>query len=115
MACSQNGERIVLYTAGGGQRPRRAATLVAPDEARTKRMLLQRSADWAEIANRLRDHVERLLSVRVLHAADAFQLAAALVSSRGKTTRRRFVSFDDRLRTAAAREGFDVLPDADRT
>jgi predicted nucleic acid-binding protein len=48
--------------------------------------------------------------VHALRAADAFQLAAALLWSRGKTTGREFVSFDDRLREAAVREGFDMLP-----
>ncbi len=97
-------------------RLRRAATLDAPDEVRTKRLLLQLSASWTEIApaQRLRDRVERLLSVHAIRAADAFQLAAALVWSRGRTTGRGFVSFDDRLRAAAAREGFDVLPGADQ-
>jgi predicted nucleic acid-binding protein len=97
-------------------RLRRAATLDAPDEARTKGLLLQLSANWTEIApaRRLRDRAERLLSVHALRAADAFQLAAALVWSRGRTTGRGFVSFDDRLRAAAAREGFDVLPGADQ-
>ena len=81
-------------------------------EARTRRLLFQLSAVWTEIApgNRLRDRAERLLSVHALRAADAFQLAAALLWSRGKTTGRALVSFDRRLREAAVREGFDALP-----
>jgi hypothetical protein len=94
-------------------RLRRQEKLDARDEARTRRLLSQLSAEWTEIAptTRLRDRAERLLSVHALRAADAFQLAAALLWSRGKTSGRKLVSFDDRLRAAAAREGFDVLPD----
>jgi predicted nucleic acid-binding protein len=93
-------------------RLRRAVALGTPDEAGTRQLLLQLSASWTEIAptKRLRDRAERLLSVHVLRAADAFQLAAALVWSRGRTTGRGLVSFDERLRAAATREGFDVLP-----
>jgi predicted nucleic acid-binding protein len=93
-------------------RLRRDEKMDAGDEARTRRLLFQLSAEWTEIApgKRLRDRAERLLSVHALRAADAFQLAAALLWSRGKTTGREFVSFDDRLREAAVREGFDMLP-----
>jgi len=90
----------------------RATTFAAGDQTRTKRLLLQLAAGWTEIAptERLRDRAERLLSAHELRAADAFRLAAALVWSRGRTTGRGFVSLDTRLRAAAAREGFDVLP-----
>ena len=53
---------------------------------------------------------ECLLAVHPLRAADGFQLAAALLWSRGETAGRHFVSFDQRLREAARREGFAVLP-----
>lgn len=58
----------------------------------------------------MRERAQRLLGVHALRAADAFQLAAALVWSRGQTTGHAFVSYDDPLREAAGREGFDVLP-----
>jgi len=98
-------------------RLRREAKIDAADEKRTKRLLQQLAAAWTEIApgKRLRDRAERLVSVHPLRAADAFQLAAALVWARGKTTGRGLVSFDDRLREAAAREGFDVLPADERS
>ena len=94
-------------------RLRRDETINSEDEARTKRLLLQLAGQWTEIApgTRLRERAERLLSVHPLRASDAFQLAAALLWARGKTAGRGFVSFDDRLRRAAAREGFDVLPE----
>ena len=46
----------------------------------------------------------------MLRAADAFQLAAALLWSRGETHDHEFLSFDEHLRDAAAREGFAILP-----
>lgn len=93
-------------------RLRRDDRIDAGGEAQTRRLLLRLSAEWTEVTpgNRLRDRAERLLSVHALRAADAFQLAAALLWSRGRTTGRALVSFDRRLRDAAAREGFDVLP-----
>lgn len=76
-------------------------------------MLLRLAANWTEIApgNRLRLGAERVLTVHPLRAADASQLAAALLWARGKTSGRSFVSFDDRFRQAAAHEGFDVVPE----
>jgi predicted nucleic acid-binding protein len=95
-------------------RLRRDEKITPEDEVRTKALLLRLSGGWTEIApgKRVRDRAERLLSVHPLRAADAFQLAAALLWAYGKTTGRKFVSFDDRLRRAAAREGFEVVPRA---
>jgi uncharacterized protein len=53
---------------------------------------------------------KRLLGLHTLRAADALQLAAALASAREDPTGSEFVCLDDRLGSAAAREGFDVLP-----
>jgi hypothetical protein len=58
----------------------------------------------------VRGRAMRLLSVHPLRAGDALQLAAALVWCREQTAGAGFVCLDDRLRTAAAREGFEVLP-----
>ncbi len=55
----------------------------------------------------------RVLRVHELRAADAFQLAAALVWSEHRPAGMAFVCLDRRLRDAAAREGFDVLPSRD--
>ena len=52
----------------------------------------------------------RLLGVHPLRAADALQLAAALLWTRDHPGGRDFVCLDERLRTAAAVEGFQVLP-----
>jgi len=53
---------------------------------------------------------KRLLRFHALRAADALQLAAALTAVYDQPAGRDFVSLDDRLRDAAAREGFRVLP-----
>lgn len=69
---------------------------------------------WTEInpTEPLRRRAERLLAVHPLHAADAMQLAAALQWARDDAPGNRFVCFDERLRAAAGREGFEVLPGA---
>lgn len=60
------------------------------------------------------EHVDRrarrLLAVHQLRAADALQLAAALVACDERPDVLAFVTLDDRLAEAARREGFAVLP-----
>jgi predicted nucleic acid-binding protein len=67
---------------------------------------------WSEVspAPVLREAAKRLLRVHDLRASDAFQLAAALVLADGDPSSVEFVSLDHRLRTAANREGLNVLP-----
>jgi predicted nucleic acid-binding protein len=50
----------------------------------------------------------RLLRVHPLRAADSLQLAAAFLASEGRPSTLEFVCLDDRLVTAAQREGFLV-------
>lgn len=52
----------------------------------------------------------RVLRVHSLRAADAMQLAAALVWTDHNPSGERFVCMDKRLREAAEREGFAALP-----
>ena len=94
-------------------RRRRDRQLSAPVEQRARRVLVALAAEWSEVlpSETLRQRSERLLSVHALRAVDAFQLAAALLWSRGETAAHAVVSFDDRLREAARREGFEVLPE----
>jgi len=94
-------------------RRRRDHRLSAAVEQRARRVLVALAAEWTEVlpSEPLRQRSERLLAVHPLRAADAFQLAAALLWSRGQTASHAVVSFDDRLREAARREGFDVLPE----
>jgi len=52
----------------------------------------------------------RLLAIHPLHAADAMQLAAALLATSDRPRGHGFVCNHRRLREAASREGFLVLP-----
>ncbi len=52
----------------------------------------------------------RLLRTHALRAGDAIQLAAAIAACDGIPSRLPFVCLDDRLRSAAEKEGFKVLP-----
>ena len=61
-------------------------------------------------SGQVRDRAIRLVRVHPLRAADAIQLAAALVWAEESHTRRKFVTLDRRLREAAQKEGFAVVP-----
>lgn len=50
----------------------------------------------------------RLLRAHPLRATDSLQLAAAVLASEGRPSALEFVCLDDRLVTAAQREGFQV-------
>jgi predicted nucleic acid-binding protein len=94
-------------------RRRREGPLTSQGELRARRVLDTLATAWAEVlpTEALRLRSERLLGVHALRAADAFQLAAALLWSRGDTSGHEVVSFDERLREACRREGFTVSPD----
>ena len=68
------------------------------------------SASWLEVlpGAGVRDTARRLLRVHPLRAADALQLAAAIEAAEGRPAGARLLTFDQRLRDAALREGFDV-------
>lgn len=70
-----------------------------------------RAADTVQAGDALRAKALRLLGVHPLRAADAVQLAAALVLVRDAPVGREFVCLDERLREAALLEGFRVLPE----
>lgn len=65
---------------------------------------------WHEVqpVEAARRTARRLLRVHQLQAADAFQLAAALVACEGDPASLEVVTLDDRLVDAARREGFLV-------
>lgn len=86
--------------------------LGASAETQARAVLDALAAAWSEVvpSEGLRHRAERLLRVHPLRAADAFQLSAALLWSRGRTAGRELISLDDRLREAAGREGFRILP-----
>ena len=61
-------------------------------------------------SSQVRTRARRLVSVHTLRAADALQLAAALIWAEESPTHRELVTLDRRLSEAALLEGFDVLP-----
>jgi uncharacterized protein len=65
---------------------------------------------WIEVqpTEVLRDLAEMLLQRHPLRAADAMQLAAALVWAKQLPRKRVFVCLDSRLAEAASKEGFSV-------
>ena len=93
-----------------GQRDGRVSP---PLVARARAVLIRLGGEWSEVqpSEVVRVRAERLLGVHALRAADAFQLAAALLWCRGETAGNEFISFDQRLREAARREGFVVRPE----
>lgn len=83
-----------------------------PDETRHALDRLRRlTSAWTEIApsERVRRVACRLPRVHDVRAADALQLAAAIVGAAEDTDSYEFVSFDERLSRAAALEGFRIL------
>jgi hypothetical protein len=89
-------QRCPTFAVGGGLQRLRELTaealVVLPDDMRRAR-------------------AERLLATHPRRAADARQLAAALTWSEEQPSSERFVCLDKRLREAARREGFSLLPD----
>jgi hypothetical protein len=75
-------------------------------------VVLRQGAVEIQPGDELRAAAIRLLAVHPLRAADAMQLASALMWAGERPARSGFVSFDTRLREAAAHEGFLVLPES---
>ena len=72
--------------------------------------LLKKS--WFEVqpVDGIRTTARRLLRTHALRAADSLQLAAAIAASESDPASLDIVCLDERLRVAASREGFSVLP-----
>lgn len=94
-------------------RLRREATLSSTEEADARRFASLLFKEWTEIepANEVRDQAGRVLLLHPLKAADSLHLAAAILWANGRPTGHEFVCLDQRLRDAAHREGFKVMPD----
>ena len=73
--------------------------------------LRQLSAGWHEIdpSDAIRETATRFLRVHPLRAADALQLAAAFLGSERRPASLEMITLDDRLATAARKEGFTVI------
>ncbi len=92
-------------------RREREGALAAAEVADAVERLRAASEAWQEVlpADVVRTTAQRLLRVHPLRAADALQLAAAIVASEHDPASLPFVSLDDRLGEAAGREGFPVV------
>jgi predicted nucleic acid-binding protein len=66
---------------------------------------------WYEVqpVQSIRVTARRLLRMHGLRAADALQLAAAIIATEGNPASLDIVTHDDRLAGAARREGFNVI------
>lgn len=78
--------------------------------ARHRLALFERASATVLPTESIRARAERLLGLHPLRAADAFQLAAALVAAEENPDGLPFVTLDERLIEAARKEGFAVLP-----
>lgn len=89
----------------------REGVLSAASVARATEKLRRAGADWTEVhaTEELRHQAERMLRVHPLRAADALQLAAAVIAAEHRPPQVEFVTLDRRLADAARREGFGVL------
>ena len=93
-------------------RLRRESVFTLQEEEIARGLLSKLSDAWVEVeaTYELRQATGRILKLHPLRAADSLQLAAALTWTRMIPRNHGFVSLDDRLREAATREGFKVLP-----
>lgn len=89
----------------------RENSLRSQDFRKAKEHLALLERTWFEVISleRVRERTRRLLENHSLRAADALQLAAALVASEENPQNIPFLTLDDRLGFAAEKEGFTVL------
>lgn len=92
----------------------REGRLTSPGLAVAISRLAAIEANWQEIrpTERLRTTAKRLLRTNALLAADALQLAAAIVAADGEPRLLPILTLDERLARAAEREGFPVIEPA---
>ena len=90
----------------------REKQMTAGQRVTALRLLAQLRVAWNEIlpTERVRSLAEELPDEYAVGAADAAQLAAALVWCRERPRQRPFVCFDERLTSAASALGFSVRP-----
>ena len=96
----------------GMHRKRREGDLPPGDFDNAMQRLDRLRGTWNEVLDVevVRSRAERIVAVHAVRAADALQLAAALVACAEQPHKVPFVSLDERLNAAAEREGFRVLP-----
>lgn len=93
-------------------RRQREGMLPSGDAAKARTVLCALAATWSEVqpTETVRLRAERLLSIHPLRAADALQLASALIWAQETPRGLDFVCLDQNLREGALKEGFSVLP-----
>ena len=89
----------------------RERSLRPSDFRKAKEQLVLLEKAWSEVvsAERVRERARRLLEIHPLRAADALQLAAALIVSEERPDELAFITLDQRLGQAAEKEGFTLL------
>jgi uncharacterized protein len=93
-------------------RRQREGVLTSGDVGKARAVLSALAAAWSEVqpTEMVRVRAERLLSVHPLRAADALQLAAALVWAQETPRGLDFVCLDQNLRESSLKEGFSIQP-----
>lgn len=90
----------------------REGAITLRDGQRASEELERLWAQWTVIVqmDSVKARAQRLVAVHPLRAADALQLAAALLLVEDRPLRSELVTLDTRLVDAARREGFRVVP-----
>jgi len=93
-------------------RRQREGVLTSGDAEKARAVLSALAVAWSEIqpTEMVRLRAERLLSIHPLRAADALQLAAALVWAQETPRGLEFVCLDQNLRESSLKEGFSIRP-----
>jgi predicted nucleic acid-binding protein len=89
----------------------REATLTVDESRQSFARLDYMRSRWNEVqpTEEVRERAERLLRIHKLRAADALQLAAALVWCDGRPRGRVLIGADGNLSEAAGAEGFTII------
>jgi predicted nucleic acid-binding protein len=86
-----------------------ALDLAQMEVARRNLETIAANSICVDATDRVRSLAQKLLRRHPLRAADSLQLAAACVFAGEGTEAHRFVCSDERLKTAASKEGFKVV------
>jgi predicted nucleic acid-binding protein len=113
---AEDGEAVIWWgttveCASALARRERDKSLTRAEVTRAEQRLRRLAEAWLEVlpTDPVRGMAQRLLRVHPLRAADALQLAAAVVAAEHEPASLEFVVLDDRLAEAAEKEGFVVL------
>jgi len=92
------------------ERRAREGALASADRRTALELLAEVAGVWTEVTAiaPVRERACRVLAVHSLRAADAVQLAAALVAAGDRPAGHEFVCADGRLADAAGREGYQL-------